>query len=229
MKDLFTPLNEPELRALDVFLADPAWEETTMDVAMLEGYLAALVIGPETVIHSAWLPWVWDIHEGNADAQFADLDEMEHSIQLVMRLYYQVLQQFDADPPVFEPVYWRSADWGATEWCEGFLLGTRLCDEAWDLLIVDRPEWFAPFMRLGTDEGLAITEEDDDAEFWMNAVTPALAQLHGFWLERRQLPPSDLPGSTSFAARPRSAVMPPAPAGACMDSSSFASTPFFGG
>jgi uncharacterized protein len=203
MKDLFTPLGEPELTALDAFLADPVREATTMDVAMLEGYLVALAIGPETVMPSARLPWVWDIDAGTADAQFADLDEMEHIIQLVMRLYNQVLQQFEADPKGFDPVYWRSAGWGATEWCEGFLLGTRLCDDAWDSLMVDRPDWFAPFMRLGTDEGLAITEEEDDAEFWMNAVTPALAHLHGFWLERRQLPPSDLPASPVIRSSPK--------------------------
>jgi uncharacterized protein len=47
-------------------------------------------------------------------------------------------------------------------------------------------------MRLGTDEGLAITNKEEDAEHWMNEVEPALLQLHEFRLERRQLsPPRD--------------------------------------
>ena len=79
--------------------------------------------------------------------------------------------------------------------------------------MVDRPEWFAPFMRLGTDEGLAITDEEDDAEFWMNAVTPALAQMHGFRLERRQLPPSDLTGSSVIRTTPKVGRNAPCPCG----------------
>jgi len=151
-----------------------------------------LAIGPDTVLPSQWLPWVWDLYDGEAEAQFEDLDEANWIMQLVMRFYNQVVQQFADDPQVFEPIYWRSAEWGAAEWCEGFLLGTRLTPGAWTPLMVGHPDWFTPFMRLGTDEGLPITDKQGDAEHWMIEVTPALAQLHDFWLERPQLsPPRD--------------------------------------
>lgn len=190
MEKLHTRLTDDWLETLDGFLADPVRENTTMDVATLEGFLAALAIGPETLLPSQWLPWVWDVHAGEAEAQFRDMDEANRIMQLVMRFYNQVVRQFADDPEGFEPVYWRSAAWGAAEWCEGFLLGTNLSQEAWTPLMVGHPDWFAPFMRLGTDEGLAITDKQGDAEHWMNEVTPALARLRDFWLERRRQSPA---------------------------------------
>lgn len=98
MNELHSPLTEKELEALDDFLAAPVREDTTMDVATLEGYLVALGIGPETVMPSDWLPWVWDMHNGKDEAQFQDLDEANHVMQLVMRFNNQLLQQFADNP-----------------------------------------------------------------------------------------------------------------------------------
>jgi uncharacterized protein len=193
MAQLMTPLSDKELEALDRFLAAPSREKTSMDVATLEGFLVALAIGPELVMPSQWLPWVWDLYEGEADAQFEDMDEAERIMQLVMRFYNQVLRQFADDPEAFEPVYWRAPVWGAAEWCEGFLLGASLADEAWTPLLAQHPEWLEPFLRLGTSEGLAMTDREGDAEFWMNAVNPALVLMHAFWLEQRPQPPADNP------------------------------------
>ena len=52
---------------------------------------------------SAWPPWVLDIAEGRADAQFADLYETEHIIQMARRHYKQVLQLFAAVAQGFDP------------------------------------------------------------------------------------------------------------------------------
>ena len=91
MEKLHTRLTDSELDTLDGFLAAPVRENTTMDVATLEGFLAALAIGPETVLPSQWLPWVWDLYDGEAEAQFEDLDEANRIMQLVMRFYNQVV------------------------------------------------------------------------------------------------------------------------------------------
>ena len=58
MTPLQSQLTDEELKSLDTFLADPVREDTTMDVATLEGFLVALAIGPETVLPSQWLTWV---------------------------------------------------------------------------------------------------------------------------------------------------------------------------
>ena len=52
MNQQHSPLTDKELESLDTFLAAPVREDTTMDVATLEGFLVNLAIGPETVLPS---------------------------------------------------------------------------------------------------------------------------------------------------------------------------------
>lgn len=188
------PISEAELRELDDFLADPAREETAMDVATIEGFLTALAIGPETVMPSQWLPRVYDMHAGKTEAEFENLAQAQRIPGLIMRHYNAVIRAFLEDPESFEPIYLSGAEWGAAEWCEGFLLGTRFSREAWALLMVGQPKLFTPFFRLGTDEGIALTKKDGDAERWMHAVAPALVEIHGYWKAHRDARPPGLVG-----------------------------------
>ena len=79
----------------------------------------------------------------------------------------------------------RGAEWGAAEWCEGFILGFQFSDEAWSLLGVGEPTWFAPFLRLGTDDGIHMTKKLGDAERWMTEIEPSLVKLHAYWKDKR--------------------------------------------
>ena len=55
------PLSTEEFAILDDFLAGGSMQDTSMDVATLEGFLAAIAIGPRVVRPSEWVPWVWDM------------------------------------------------------------------------------------------------------------------------------------------------------------------------
>ncbi len=194
MKDLERPLSDSELNELDDFLADPTLEETSMDVSTLEGFLTALAIGPDTLMPSQWLPWVYDMHEGKAEAEFENLEQANRILGLIMRHHNTVIRAFMSDPASFEPIYWRGAQWGAAEWCEGFLLGTQFSREAWGLLMAGQPKLFTPFFRLGTDEGIELIKTDRDAERWMNAVAPVLVEIHAYWKTHRDARPAGLVG-----------------------------------
>lgn len=56
--ELMAPLLDEELNALEGFLLDQDTEEG-MTLDMLDGFLHALALGPETVPPSRWLPKVW--------------------------------------------------------------------------------------------------------------------------------------------------------------------------
>lgn len=73
--ELDQSLSEAEIDELDDFLADEAIQDTSMDVSTLEEFLAAIAIGPRAVLPSEWLPWVWDIYEAEADAEFANEEQ----------------------------------------------------------------------------------------------------------------------------------------------------------
>ena len=191
-------LSEDELNELDDFLADESIEETSMDVSMLEGFLTAIAIGPRTVMPSEWLPWVWDMKDGEAEAKYESKEQARRIMSLVMRHYNSVVHTFMEDPSSFEPVFGFGDQWGAAEWSEGFLLGFQFSDEAWNLLAVGQPTWFTPFLRLGTDDGIDITKRSSDAETWMNEIELSLVKMHAFWKDRRASQPGGLVGDDVY-------------------------------
>ena len=174
-----------------------------MDVSTLEGYLTAIVIGPQAVLPSRWLPWVWDREEGCAEAAFDNLDQANRIMFLLMRFMNGIVRAFMDDPASFEPIYRREAHRGAAEWCEGFLLGTRFNEDAWSLLWAGKPQLATPFLRLGTDDGLEFTRKAGDADRWMEAVGPALVEIHAFWKERRASQPARLLVDDFHLGQPR--------------------------
>ncbi|MFY9327768.1 MAG: YecA family protein [Georgfuchsia sp.] len=183
MMALDQPLSAAELEELDDFLADEAIQETSMDVSTLEGFLTAIAIGPRFVRPTEWLPWIWDMDEGDAEPEFENEEEANRITLLIMRLYNTVMNTFNTDPASFEPLFWCGNQWGAAEWSEGFILGFQFNEEAWSLLAVGKPTWFTPFLRLGTGEGIDITIGADDAEKWMNEIEPSLLRMHAYWKE----------------------------------------------
>jgi uncharacterized protein len=174
-----------------------------MDVSTVEGYLTAIVIGPRTVRPSEWVPWVWDMKQGRRGPTFASLDQANLVMKLLMRFMNGIVYAFMNDPESFEPIYWREVQWGAAEWCEGFLLGTQFNEDAWSLLWVGKPTLVTPFLRLGTDDGIEMTRKAGDAQHWMEAVEPALVEIHAFWKDRRASQPPGPVGDDFRFRQPR--------------------------
>lgn len=203
-------LSEAEFEELDDFLSSPALEASSMDVATLEGFLTAVAIGPRLVHPSEWLPWVWDREAGEIGPEFDSQEQAIHIVSLLMRLYNAVLDAFATHPESFEPVFHAGAQYGASEWCEGFLLGFIFETEAWSLLQVGQPRLLVPFMRLGSEEGRDMTIKAADAHTWVDAIEPALLRIHSFWLERRLSGPS---GATLVRGTPKVGRNEPCPCG----------------
>ncbi len=211
MNELSHPVAPAELDELDDFLASDDAPEAAMDLSMLEGYMTAIIIGPQTVMPSHWLPWVWDSESGEDGASFADLEQANRIMALLMRFMNGIARTFMDDPASFEPIYWREAQWGAAEWCEGFILGTQFAEEDWALLWEGKPALVTPFLRLGTDDGIEITRKAGDAERWMEAVAPTVVDIHAFWKARRESRPPGLTNDAFHLGRQRLPVTRDAP------------------
>lgn len=94
------------------------------DIVELEGFLAPIVIGPNTLSPLAWLPKVW----GGRQPDFKDLDEMNRFVALVMAFYNNIVLIFETSPKEFEPTFYERDIDGETvfivdEWCWGFMKG----------------------------------------------------------------------------------------------------------
>lgn len=182
-------LTAGELDELSAFLAQPRLRERAMDLAMLEGYAAAVVIAPEVVLPSDWLPWVWDLDDGAEPADFETEAEAQRILGLVMRLYNGVARAFTHEPVDFKPLYLRDSRWDARRWCEGFLIGLDFDEEQWLSLMDQDLAWFTPFVMLG--DGEEILQEDYDSgnvERWKQIIPSRLVQMRDYWRSHPRAP-----------------------------------------
>ena len=159
------------------------------DVVELEGFLTAVVIGPNTVSPMVWLPKVW----GGRAPKFKDLAEMNRFVALVMGLYNDIVFTFDQAPQSFRPTFYETKV-GARrifvvdEWCFGFLKGMRLDAQGWKPLKHDRPDLLKPIALFGSPAGWREMEAEGDEKMhrrWSTKITPAVKAIHAYWIPHR--------------------------------------------
>ena len=101
-----------------------------------------------------------------------------------MRLYNSVARALvpgAAGAGEFAPLFEDGDAEAGSNWCSGFLGGTRFDAEAWADLIDERPKWFAPILGLGLEgEGMPRPRKGQ-VERWTRDVGPAVTKMHGHW------------------------------------------------
>jgi uncharacterized protein len=160
------------------------------DIVALEGFLTAVVIGPNTLMPMVWLPKVW----GGRAPRFRDLAEMNRFMALVMGLHNAIAMHFDTNPDGFEPTFYESKVGKkriivVDEWCEGFIKGVRLDAKAWRVLDKERPELLKPMRLFGTRAGWRELDAGGAVKMhttWSGRVAPAVRDIYAFWLPHRR-------------------------------------------
>ena len=155
------PLSDDELEALDQLLqALPG--EAAMNVEGLDGYLTALLVGPQLLqrLKSAdWMPAVWG-GDGAGSAPFASQKQRKRAAKLVLRHLRAIDRQLSDAPAAWEPVFSIAETASgelrvdAEDWCIGFLQAVALDPQGWAPLF-DEPELGAalvPLALLGGDD-----------------------------------------------------------------------------
>ena len=159
------------------------------DIVELEGFLTAIVIGPNTLSPLAWLPKVWG---GKPDLK--DLDELNRFVALVMRFYNSIVVIFETTPNEFEPTFYERKIRGKAvfivdEWCWGFIKGMRLDTVGWKPLRRERPELLKPLKLFGTNAGFRELDAggaDKMHALWSPRIAPAVRDIHTYWLPHRR-------------------------------------------
>lgn len=194
------PLTDDELDRLDAFLLDRFPDEESPEdigrdegiicVSELDGLLTAVVIGPEVIPPSQWLPTIW----GDVEPVWQRMEDFQEIMSLMMRHMNSIASALMARPPqcwlVFEE---RKVDDECytivDEWCEGFVRGMALCPEAWELDDESVQAWLAPilaFTEQGGWTGHELTDKEGDA--LRDAIEPSVIAIHQYWLEKRRPP-----------------------------------------
>ena len=168
---LTAPLSDTEVSELDELLQSLPEDLEPLDVAMLDGFLAAILLQPETVPPSAWLPFVFDA-DGVQEPLWADAAAAQRAMELIMRRHNELAAYIAAREP-FDPVIFELEDddgraltgpaaIAALEpWAEGFMSALAAFPELLEQLQADDDSAVA---LMGILRHLPADPDDDSAE-----------------------------------------------------------------
>jgi uncharacterized protein len=124
------PLTETELEHLDRFLAKCKGGKA-MNIEELDGFFAALVVGPDLVMPSEYYPHVFGgpLEE---TCNFETIDEANAILGLMMRHWNTIAATLNADD-VYVAVLLQNEQGvaEANDWAHGFMRGVELRREQW--------------------------------------------------------------------------------------------------
>jgi yecA family protein len=121
------PFSTQHFAELDALLAEDGWPPDRMDVAMLEGYLAALLVWPIKLSPGAWLPQIWGIRGWKVAAKIATEEKYNRFIELVIGML-QDLERRLTSPPVQTAVFAEGTPYlsrkyfAGAAWATGFMI-----------------------------------------------------------------------------------------------------------
>lgn len=193
-----------KLRQLDDFLLSEAVGDDTMLLSELDGFLAGVIVCPEMILPSEWMPVVWGDDEGPV---FDDVKQAQAVSDLILGHYNDIIRQLDQGRyrPIFDfdiddTILWET-------WIEGFVEAMRLRPEAWFAWAEDNdPDlqraWFV-LGRLGKLTTNAKDIEPLDIDQELEDLAPDLIPSHVEILHNARLTKAsqNRPGPTTLAAK----------------------------
>lgn len=188
------PLADAEIEELNAFLLSDACPETAMDISMLDGFLAALVSGPNRVMPSAMLCWIWDAEEGEASPEIASTTEANKILGYIMRHWNSVIEALSDDSKPYAPIVLESTTEGRTisvidDWCLGYYKGIALDLAAWEPLMSTRPEWFSVILRhasqIDSVEWEHPSDDLDQQQANVDSLGISAMEIYRYWLPLR--------------------------------------------
>ena len=176
-------LSEEEIHWLDGFLLSAQAPDTVMDLEAVDGFFTALVVGPELMPPSVYLPVMWGGDGEGPD--YDSLEQAEYVMGLLMRHWNTITRRVNRDYPCL-PLLATGTAWPkGRRWAEGFSRGVGLCFEAWEPLIGDETHahLLAPIIALERDDPDVVTYPlgSEEREKMLGAVLLAVRGMHAYW------------------------------------------------
>lgn len=185
------PLTEAELDFLDKTLLKYGNDDSILSVSGLDGFLTAIVSGPQTIVPSRWLPALWGA-SNNPDAMPTWDSEAEFN-----RFMHLAMQNMNANacvlmemPEQFEALFMEntrgdSAVFVAEDWCFGYMQGVDTGE--WPTLPKDVATWLDAIALHGREENFDTLGDLTLAEHQQTVaeIEPAARKLHAHWLALR--------------------------------------------
>ncbi len=187
------PLSQDELTELETFLAsDQTPEDCMSSLEMIDGYMTSLVIGPESVSRTRWIPYLLNPEKQRTDL-FESEAQDERITSLLERHIAAIADQFENEPENFLPIYEmfgyaaeEERELAVEEWALGFILGMELCHEAWQPLFANEEQAMlaGPVFVLGkiTDDYETMSQEEKDE--MADMLDESVIRMFSFWKQQ---------------------------------------------
>lgn len=191
----FVPIDtvsEDDIAFLDAFLSSETSPERCYQVSDLDGFLTGIVVGPELILPSEWLPIVW----GEEDSDFQDAGQAERVLQIIMGRYNEIIRVLDTSPEEFSPWFWVDEEGTviASDWAEGFRDAIELRSAEWQPMLKDERcfEILIPIAAFwSNDDGVSLLElqsvagdGDGLADKMTNRIPQAVIEIRQYWRDR---------------------------------------------
>jgi uncharacterized protein len=200
-----TPPTEDDVQYLEEFLDSDACSESSMTIAMLDGFLCAIVSGPNMISPSHWMPLVWSSAEEPQPPKFESDQQAGRLLGTVFGLMNDIVQSLSTEPDEHMLLVDQiELETGETvelidEWCLGYLQGVGLDEESWLPLMMEREDLFATLLMFGTNEDLAADDEGDAVDTpidkadlsaealndYSSNLHEVIPQIYAYWLAKR--------------------------------------------
>jgi len=209
--------SDAALDLLDAYLLSDQSPPESMQLSNLDGFLTGIAIGPELVMPSEWLPYVW----GGEDPVFDDQAQASAVLGAIMGRYNAILREIEAG--TFEPLVWQAPDGTviAADWAEGFMHAVVLRSDAWEPLMRSKRHGILllPILALcGDENGEPVLELDLDAADRAMAeaaefIPACVSQIAAYWRRRRPLPAGSGPSASAGLKPNKTGRNDPCPCG----------------
>ncbi|MGD0433732.1 MAG: UPF0149 family protein, partial [Acetobacteraceae bacterium] len=186
-----------DLEELAQYLESDRSPDDCMALSDLDGFLTGIIVGPELIMPSEWLPVIW----GHDEPEFESTAQAEAIIGLIMGRYNEIATGFGSDPEKFEPIFWKqpTGEVIVMDWAAGFLDAIELRRAAWEPLFNHRKAklLLEPLLILGADGEFDDERDPDDRwkEFYASrpdVIPNCVIGISNFWKdyhERRKPQP----------------------------------------
>jgi len=160
------PLNDAELDRLGAFLRGCKCGRA-MNLEELDGFFAALIAGPETVMPSEYNREVFGGEVADV-CEFSSLEEANEILGLMTR-HWNTIAGTLFNGEVYVPLLLEDEHAVAhgNDWARGFMRGMRMRHDGWAELVEDEEQggWLIPMMML-------YHEHDEDPKMRPAPITP---------------------------------------------------------
>lgn len=210
------PLNEAESDWLDEILLEYGGDNSLLGLSDLDGYLTALVSGPQAVMPSVWMPTLWGGVEHAP--KWKSAKEFQRFTTLVMQHMNSIVYELMNVPEQYQALFMHSTGSEppvliAEEWAFGYMRGVDL--GAWPALPADIQVHLDAIALHGREENLERMGELslEAHQRSIAAIEPAVRALHAYWLAQRSPGPDSRPQQPILRSGPKTGRNDPCPCG----------------